>query len=295
MCVDEWILAVKNRNTPVFRMLRATAKFVIQPRGPRVPRFLKPLLRLAYEGHFGMIALGRLLITALYRHPLFQARCASVGRNVSIDGLPYVEGHTRIEIGNDVWLGGKICIASGGQVAEPRLIIKDHAKIGWNVNIVVSKEVVIEEHVKISFDCRISDTDGHPREAGLRAQNRPPRLEDIRPVRICRYAWIGNGSHIMKGVTIGEGAVIGANSVVISDIPPYCLAMGNPAEVYFRNFGRASKTKAQSAGNQPRAIPEPPAVHQLYSDIETNPVRFRHTAGGYQALPAGAPVALGSR
>jgi len=48
----------------------------------------------------------------------------------------------------------------------------------------------------------------------------------------------------MKGVTIGEGAVIGANSVVISDIPPYCLAMGNPAEAYFRNFGRPSKKPA---------------------------------------------------
>ena len=42
----------------------------------------------------------------------------------------------------------------------------------------------------------------------------------------------------MKGVTIGEGAIIGANSVVISNIPDYCLAMGNPAEVLFRNIGR---------------------------------------------------------
>jgi serine acetyltransferase len=41
----------------------------------------------------------------------------------------------------------------------------------------------------------------------------------------------------MKGVTIGEGAIVGANSVVISNIPPYSLAMGNPAEVLFRNFG----------------------------------------------------------
>jgi acetyltransferase-like isoleucine patch superfamily enzyme len=44
----------------------------------------------------------------------------------------------------------------------------------------------------------------------------------------------------MKGVTIGEGAVIGANSVVISNIPPYSLAMGNPAEVVLRNFGLPS-------------------------------------------------------
>jgi acetyltransferase-like isoleucine patch superfamily enzyme len=90
------------------------------------------------------------------------------------------------------------------------------------------------------------DTDGHPREAYLRARNAPVDLRDISPVRICRHAWIGNGSHIMKGVTIGEGAVIGANSVVISDVPPYCLAVGNPAEVYFRNYGRPSKKAASS-------------------------------------------------
>jgi acetyltransferase-like isoleucine patch superfamily enzyme len=105
---------------------------------------------------------------------------------------------------------------------------------------------MIKEDVVVSFDCRISDTDGHPRQADLRARNAPVDPEDIRPVRICRYAWIGNGSHIMKGVTIGEGAVIGANSVVISDVPPYCLAMGNPAEVYFRNYGRPSREAASS-------------------------------------------------
>ena len=113
--------------------------------------------------------------------------------------------------------------------------------------ISVSREVVIEEDVRVAFNCRIADGDGHPRQADLRARNEPPAVEDVRPVRICRYAWIGNGSHIMKGVTIGEGAVIGANSVVINDIPPYCLAMGNPAEVYFRNYGRPSKQAAAAA------------------------------------------------
>ena len=82
---------------------------------------------------------------------------------------------------------------------------------------------------------------GHPKQADLRAQDQQPRPEDVRPVRICRNAWIGNGSHIMKGVTIGEGAIVGANSVVISDIPPYSLAMGNPAEVLIRNYGKPSK------------------------------------------------------
>jgi acetyltransferase-like isoleucine patch superfamily enzyme len=58
-------------------------------------------------------------------------------------------------------------------------------------------------------------------------------------VRICRYAWIG------------EGAVIGADNVVISDIPPYSLAIGNPAEAYSRDYGRPSGKAADSSGSGP--------------------------------------------
>jgi acetyltransferase-like isoleucine patch superfamily enzyme len=142
----------------------------------------------------------------------------------------------------------KVSIISGRIFDRPQLVLKEHAGVGMNVIIVVNREVVIEEHVVISWDCRISDSDGHPREADLRAAGKPPDAKDIRPVRICRHAWIGNGCYIMKGVTIGEGAIIGANSVVISNIPPYSLALGNPAEVILRNFGRPSTArKAQPA------------------------------------------------
>jgi acetyltransferase-like isoleucine patch superfamily enzyme len=51
----------------------------------------------------------------------------------------------------------------------------------------------------------------------------------------------------MKGVTIGEGAIVASNSFVITDIPSYSLAMGNPAEVYFRNVGRP-KSGGAAAG-----------------------------------------------
>ena len=158
-----------------------------------------------------------------------------------IDRLPFVSGHVEIHIGNHVHIGGRVVIIAGRVVDTPKLVLKDRSEIGWNTTIAVNKEVVIEENARVSYDCRISDSDGHPREADLRAQNRPVNIRDIRPVRICKHAWIGNGTHNMKGVNIGEGAVIGANSVVISDIPPYSLAIGNPAEVFFRNFGRPSK------------------------------------------------------
>jgi len=247
MSINSLVFKIKRGETPGYRRIRSVLKFVVSPRAPRVPRFLTLPLRIMYELHFGIITFMRMILTVFYRHPLFQARCASVGRNLSLDGLPYVEGNAEIHIGNDVYLGGRITIMSARSLQRPRLVLKDRAELGWRVVITVNSEVVIEEHARVSFDCRISDSDGHRREADLRAQNAPVDPKDIRPVRICRHAWIGNGSHIMKGVTIGEGAVIGANSVVISDIPPYCLAMGNPAEVYFRNFGRPSKKPAAPA------------------------------------------------
>lgn len=250
---NNFIRKIKRAETPFYCFLKSAVKHMMRPPAPRIPRWLKPALRTAYQMHFLVISLGRYLITILYRHPLFQARCESVGRNLHIDGLPFITGHTEISIGDDVWLGGKLFITSAGLFDHPRLIIKDRAEIGWHVAISVSREVVIEEDARISYDCRISDGDGHPREADLRARNAPPHARDVLPVRICRYAWIGNGTHIMKGVTIGEGAIVGANSVVLSDIPPYSLAMGNPAEVYFRNFGLPSKPKTE--GNTDSVIP----------------------------------------
>ena len=44
-------------------------------------------------------------------------------------------------------------------------------------------------------------------------------------------AWISAGASILKGVTIGAGAIIGAGSVVTRDVPPLCIAAGNPARV----------------------------------------------------------------
>ena len=246
MTFDQIILRIKRGNSPLTRALRHCARALGRPQGPRLPGAFRSTLRFLYEGHFLVIQVARALVTAFYRHPLFQGRCASIGRNVSIDGLPFVSGHVEIHIGNDVWLGGRIAISSGRFLDNPRLIIGDRAEISWNVQLTVNSSIVIEEDARISYDCRISDSDGHARQADLRAQNAPLNPKDIRPVRICKNAWIGNGSHIMKGVTIGEGAIIGANSVVISDIPPYSLAFGNPAEVYFKNFGRPSRPPADS-------------------------------------------------
>jgi maltose O-acetyltransferase len=55
-----------------------------------------------------------------------------------------------------------------------------------------------------------------------------------RPVRIDDYAWIATGATILPGVHIGVGAVVGANAVVSRDVPPYPIAVGNPAKIIDR-------------------------------------------------------------
>jgi acetyltransferase-like isoleucine patch superfamily enzyme len=255
--MDRLILRIKRADSPVTRLMRRTLLWLLSPVVRPLPRFILRPLRLVYEAHYMVIVLYRAVLTVCYRNPVFQSKCASFGRNVVVQGkLPFVSGHVQIEIGNDVVLGGNLTILSGALFEKPRLILKDRASLGWNVTLVVNREIVIEEDARIPHDCRISDSDGHPREADLRRANLPPSLKQVLPVRICRDVWLGNGSHVMKGVTIGEGAIIGANSVVISNIPPYALALGNPAEVLFKNYGIPSTQRKKAATQSADPAPE---------------------------------------
>ena len=239
--IDSFVLKVRRAEEPQYRLLKRLIRAIVNPQAPRIPRVLKPIGRFFYELHYMAIIVARSAWTFFYCQPLFQSRCATAGKNLRLAGLPYVDGHLELHVGDDVSLGGNLTFLSGSVFDRPQLVLKDRCSVGWNTTITVNQEIVIEEDVMISYDCRISDSDGHPRDAQLRAQHKPPDPGEVKPVHIHRYAWIGNGAHIMKGVTIGEGAIIGANSVVISDIPAYSVAMGNPAEVYFKNIDRKSR------------------------------------------------------
>ncbi len=155
--------------------------------------------------------------------------------------MPFVVGHATIIIGDDVNFFGKVDIFSGRQLDEPRLVLGNRVDIGHNVGFVVNKEIVIEDDVNVASGVRFMDSDAHPRETMARIADLPAPVDEIKPVRIGRYAWIGQHSFIMKGVTVGEGAIIGVNSVVVSDIPAYSVAMGNPARVVVKNINKTAE------------------------------------------------------
>ena len=102
------------------------------------------------------------------------------------------------------------------------------ADVFMNFNCVILDvvPVMIGDRVQIASAVQILAAD-HPRDAKTRATG----LENGRPIVIEDDAWIGGGSILCPGVTVGRGSVIGAGSVVTRDIPAGVIAVGNPCRV----------------------------------------------------------------
>lgn len=235
--VEKLILNIKRGETPFYRSLKGVAKGLLSSTLP-LPRFLHPFLRSVYNLQTGIAEFFRWALSYFFREPLFRGRCESVGKRFRLTRLPFVVGHARIYIGDDVNFFGKVDVHSGRIFDEPRLIIQNRVDIGHNVVFLVNKEIIIEDDVNVATGVRFMDSDAHPRDAADRIADLPPTPEEIKPVRICKSAWIGQNAFILKGVTVGEGAVVGVNSVVVTDIPAYSVAMGNPARVVVKNLAR---------------------------------------------------------
>ena len=86
--------------------------------------------------------------------------------------------------------------------------------------------VDIGQEVLFGPGAHIMDCDGHGLDRTLDDGPGTPR-----PVKIGNKAWIGWESLILKGVTIGDYAIVGARAVVTKDVPPHCVAAGNPARI----------------------------------------------------------------
>lgn len=149
-----------------------------------------------------------------------------------MEQMPYISGNGKITIGNNVRLSGKPSISFNtkhGQI--PELSIGDNTFIGHMCSIRIGKQVNIGNNCLIAAGTTIADIDGHPLDAKRRRDGETSALEDIHPISIGDDVWIGADALIMKGVHIGDRAIVAARSVVTKDVPPDTIVAGIPAKV----------------------------------------------------------------
>ena len=144
-----------------------------------------------------------------------KAGLISIGDRCDIAGILYSMGDGKITIGN-------------------------HTEIRENSFIGSVEEIKIGDCVIISNNVKIYDNNNHPTDPEIRKEmclngfyGDAWRWEHSAsaPVIIDDNVWIGERSAILKGVHIGEGSIVGCNSVVTKDVPPYSIVAGNPARV----------------------------------------------------------------
>ncbi|MBR5476838.1 MAG: acyltransferase [Bacteroidaceae bacterium] len=119
-----------------------------------------------------------------------------------------------------------------GQRFTPVLSLANNVVVQISCHIGCINRVEIGEYTTMGARTYITDhTHGTVEREDLLLPPRHRNLYSKGPVKIGKYVSIGEGCIILPGVTIGDHSVIGANAVVTKDIPPYSVAVGNPAKV----------------------------------------------------------------
>ena len=195
-------------------------------------RWLNPLRLYRLRDHLWPLALMRF-------------RCSRLGIDLPTSttirgGSFYVFKHPQatIQIGEHVSFVNSLQANPAGVIhptvlraAVPgaKLMIGDHVGISGAI-ICCESAVTIGDHCRLGANCSIYDTDYHAINYLERRHDNNDAVKRA-PVVIGSDCWIGANAMILKGVSIGPRSVIGANSVVVHDIPEDSIAAGNPAKV----------------------------------------------------------------
>jgi acetyltransferase-like isoleucine patch superfamily enzyme len=187
------------------------------------------LAALRFAADHGMVNLeyGRLAIRFAWRRLLTAA-----GRRWRTDGMLFLgpglqlqTGKTgQIRFGRFVWIGhgSKIRCHEGVVEIGPKTVLGQECTISAYQRVEIGQQCVIADRVMfIDFDHNVADPEQPIRKQGIYK----------RDVVVGSNVWIGYGAQILRGVTIGDNAIIGASSVVTRDIPANAVAAGTPARV----------------------------------------------------------------
>lgn len=128
---------------------------------------------------------------------------------------------------------GEVLIGKRSFVGGSTIICKNKIEIGDNVFIAWGG--TIYDHDSHSLDYREREKDIEQQLLDFKAgkdfiENKNWNVVNSKPIKICSNAWIGMNCIILKGVTIGEGAIVAAGSVVTRDVGAWTVVGGNPAK-----------------------------------------------------------------
>lgn len=134
-----------------------------------------------------------------------------------------VEKNGKMEINGDftMYAGGYIRVVKNGHLVLNGGFVNEDVEITCASKITIGKECTIARGVVIR------DYDAHTIEL--------PNYEIAKPINIGEHVWIGNRAMILKGVTIGNGAIVAAGTVVTKDVPAGSIVVGVPAKIVKEN------------------------------------------------------------
>lgn len=152
--------------------------------------------------------------------------------------------------------GGRVTLGAGSMVGgtfvfesdEGSVEIGARSYVGGGTQMISRTAITVGEDVMIAWGCCLYDHNGHSLDwhqrvddmaTQMRAHHAGQSLTAAKdwstvataPIRICDKAWVGFGATILKGVVVGEGAIVAAQAVVTRDVPPWCIVAGNPAVI----------------------------------------------------------------
>lgn len=190
---------------------------------------------------------GWIFLRAMLTAKLYLLGCDAVGKRARTRCRPYIDNAGRIVIGDDFNLNSRIVRSELATGHKGVLEIGDGVVVNYGAAICAHERVRIGDRVHLGPYVSIMDSDFHGvRDRAAKAGTAPVAIEDD--------AWLGNRVIVLKGSTIGKGAVITAGSVVSGDIPAGVLAGGNPARV-IRRLDEAEETPASAQPGQPAPAP----------------------------------------
>ncbi len=144
----------------------------------------------------------------------------------------YEYGKIIIEDNGKLFINESSCVERGSEIIvykDASLCIGKNTGIGSYCNIRATGKIQIGDNVLIAQFVSIIDGQYEYKDKTIIFGKEHFKVEHV---CIGNNVWIGIGAILLPGVTIGDGAVIGAGSVVTKDIPPYAVAFGSPARIW---------------------------------------------------------------